>query len=227
MIRSPSDKLGELTAEFLNGLSANRIGIETDSLVLSTFRELEAACEAKELVATSGAVERLRAIKDADEIERTRRGDRYRPALHEVDDPDAEWRLDGEGKSHTSWNRECGSWVPRDAVLIRSSRRERAGALPHYHPHAVRLEATPTLLIDWGANYQGYASDLTRTFHQNSASDDFRRAYDLVLESQLAAIDAIGPGVVAGEVDKAARNVLKQGGMADAFKHSPRSRNGP
>jgi Xaa-Pro aminopeptidase len=94
-----------------------------------------------------------------------------------------------------------------------------AGALPHYHPHDVVIGDATTLLIDWGANFRGYASDLTRTLHRSTASDRFRRAYDAVLSAQLAAIEAIGPGVPAKEVDSIARGVLGRAGLADAFKH--------
>ena len=74
-------------------------------------------------------------------------------------------------------------------------------------------------MIDWGAFYEGYASDITRTLHRDHASDRFRRAYEAVLDAQLAAIDAIRPGVEAKDVDDIARQKLAKAGLGDAFKH--------
>ena len=91
--------------------------------------------------------------------------------------------------------------------------------LPHYQPAETKLGEATTLLIDWGAKLDGYASDLTRTLHRETASAAFRRAYAAVLEAQLAAIDAIRPGVSAKQVDQAARDVLRREGMDQAFKH--------
>lgn len=91
--------------------------------------------------------------------------------------------------------------------------------LPHYHPGDAIIGDAATLLIDWGARYHGYASDLTRTLHRDNVSDDFRRAYEAVLSAQLAAIDAIRPGTAAKEVDGVARGVLETAGMGEAFKH--------
>ncbi len=94
-----------------------------------------------------------------------------------------------------------------------------SGALPHYHPRNVVIGDASTLLIDWGACYCGYASDLTRTLHRDHVSDRFRRAYEAVLDAQQAAIGAIGPGVAAKEVDSVARDVLRRAGLGEAFKH--------
>jgi Xaa-Pro aminopeptidase len=94
-----------------------------------------------------------------------------------------------------------------------------AGALPHYQPDITKIGDSTTLLIDWGARLNGYASDLTRTLHRDSVSDSFRRCYDAVVEAQLAAIERIGPGVAVQDVDEAARAVLKRAGIDGAFKH--------
>ncbi len=95
-----------------------------------------------------------------------------------------------------------------------------AGALPHYEPSDTRLGEGSTLLVDWGAKYQGYASDLTRTFYRDEPTPAFRRAYEVVLAAQQAAIEALGPGVRCRDVDSAARQVITEAGMGEAFKHS-------
>jgi len=91
--------------------------------------------------------------------------------------------------------------------------------LPHYQPKNLHFANHKSLLIDWGAKFEGYASDLTRTLHQQDVGDKFKRAYEGVLEAQLAAIELIKPGVPACEIDAAARAALARHGILDAFSH--------
>ncbi len=81
----------------------------------------------------------------------------------------------------------------------------------HAIPGNSRLRKGQSFLIDWGANVNGYRSDLTRSFVGGKIPKAFEYAYNLVLESQLAAIAAIRPGVCLSEVDKAARGVFPAG----------------
>ena len=76
------------------------------------------------------------------------------------------------------------------------------------------------LLIDMGAFRNGYASDMTRMAFVGRADAKYRKAYKAVLEAQLAAIDAIKPGVTTRAVDRAARSTLKKYGLNREFLHS-------
>lgn len=93
-------------------------------------------------------------------------------------------------------------------------------ALPHAHPTARPLGSNELLLIDMGATLGGYASDMTRMIFCGSAPRKVRDLYRAVLEAQLAAIDAVRPGITAGKVDAAARGVLRKHGLDRAFLHS-------
>lgn len=76
------------------------------------------------------------------------------------------------------------------------------------------------LLIDSGAQFRGYACDVTRTFPVNGKfTAEQRRLYEIVLESQKAAIRAARPGRFMWEVDKAARDIIEKAGFGDAFPH--------
>jgi Xaa-Pro aminopeptidase len=92
-------------------------------------------------------------------------------------------------------------------------------ALPHARPTSARL-VQGLLLVDMGAMLDGYASDMTRMLFLGRPGARVRRAYKAVLEAQLAAIDAVRPGVPAKTVDRAARRVLARHGLANAFVHS-------
>ncbi len=92
-------------------------------------------------------------------------------------------------------------------------------ALPHAVPGRKKVRAGGILLIDWGAKVDGYCSDMTRTVAIGKWPRKMRKIYEIVLEAQLAAIDAIGPGVALKDVDAAARKVIKKAGYAKQFGH--------
>ena len=93
-------------------------------------------------------------------------------------------------------------------------------ALPHAQPTARKLANDELLLIDMGACQDGYMSDMTRVLFLGTPSRRVRGMYDAVLKAQLAAIDAVRPGVTAAHVDRAARRVLEIEGLGKEFVHS-------
>ncbi len=93
-------------------------------------------------------------------------------------------------------------------------------ALPHARATAHRLEENELVLIDMGAMLDGYASDMTRVVSTGPPSKRLRDMYRAVLEAQLAALDAVRPGVTANRVDQAAREVLKRHKLDQAFVHA-------
>ncbi len=93
-------------------------------------------------------------------------------------------------------------------------------ALPHARPTAARLQPNDLLLIDMGATLDGYASDMTRVVSLGKPPAKIRNMYRAVLESQLAAIAIVKPGIAAGRVDLAARKVLRGHNLDKQFVHS-------
>jgi Xaa-Pro aminopeptidase len=93
------------------------------------------------------------------------------------------------------------------------------GSLPHYRPADAKLAANMPILLDWGARYRGYCSDLTRCLFLGTVAPKMREIYKIVLEAQLAAIAAIKPGAHGKKVDKAARDVITKAGYGDNFGH--------
>ncbi len=218
VIRPPGQLLSDLTASVLNDLGGKRVGIESDQMSLASYRSLAEQCAAVELVETSGVVERQRMIKDEEEILITKQAIRIAERAFESLVPmlNESWSERAIAHELEAKMRFLGAEGCSFAPIVAAGA---AGALPHYHPTGAIIGDATSLLIDWGAFYRGYASDLTRTLHRETVSDDFRRSYLAVLNAQLAAIDAIGPGVAAKEVDAVARGVLESEGMGDAFKH--------
>jgi len=93
-------------------------------------------------------------------------------------------------------------------------------ALPHGRATSAPLPRRGFLTLDFGVILRGYCSDMTRTVYLGKPKADERNAYEAVLEAQEAGVAAVEPGASCGEVDEAARSVLRKAGLAEAFSHS-------
>jgi Xaa-Pro dipeptidase len=92
-------------------------------------------------------------------------------------------------------------------------------ALPHATPTSRKLQQGDMLIIDWGARYQGYISDLTRTFSVGPPSERMRKIHELVEHANQSARQAAHQGVAVEQVDRAARSVIETGGFGEYFTH--------
>lgn len=93
-------------------------------------------------------------------------------------------------------------------------------ALPHGRATSARLPRRGFLTLDFGVILKGYCSDMTRTVYLGRPADKERDAYNAVLEAQEAALAAVRAGARCGDVDEAARAILRREGLAEAFTHS-------
>ena len=93
-------------------------------------------------------------------------------------------------------------------------------AMPHGTATEARLPRRGFVTLDFGVILNGYCSDMTRTVHLGRATAREREAYDAVLAAQENAVEAVAAGVKAGDVDEAARSVLREAKLADYFTHS-------
>ena len=91
--------------------------------------------------------------------------------------------------------------------------------LPHGKSGQRKLGENEFLLIDFGGKQQGYPADITRTFCLGEPSDKMREIHDTVLAANQAARDLAKPGITCHELDKAARDVIKEAGYGEYFRH--------
>jgi Xaa-Pro aminopeptidase len=164
-------------------------------------------------------IERARMVKDEEELKRIRAAvllgaklfDRavevMRPGVKEVEVA-AEMELAG---------RRSGAEEMSFPTIIASGPRS---ALPHGRASNRAIAAGGFVVCDFGVILSGYCSDQTRTVWVGQASEDARQSYQAVREAQQAAIDAVRPGIAVGEVDAAARKVLRKAGLGRYFTHS-------
>jgi Xaa-Pro aminopeptidase len=213
---------GKLTKAVLSEIRRRRvgkIGFESDRLTVAEFEALKERVPPRvSFVATPGIVENLRMVKDAGEIDLIRQSvainsNALEAALARVKVGMTEADLAAEIDYRS---RRLGAQRPSFDTIVAAGARS---ALPHAHPGDARV-GRGMLLIDMGAFYGDYASDMTRMVYFGKADSRYKRAYRAVLDAQLAAIDAVRPGVTAAAVDRAARRTLKLHGLEREFVHS-------
>jgi Xaa-Pro aminopeptidase len=210
----------QAAADLLKRKQFRKIGIEPAWINLDQYTQLQKALpKSATLKPLPGTIEEMRAVKSATEIGLIRRSvllnsealartlRRLKPGLKELE---IAAELDFQ-------MRTLGAEKPAFDTIVASGPNS---ALPHAHPSIRRLGANELLLIDMGATLEGYASDMTRMVHMGPPPPRIRDLYKAVLEAQLAAIDAVRPGIAVTKVDAAARDVLKRHKLDKAFIHS-------
>ncbi len=181
-----------------------------------TLRSGLPGCRLKPL---AGAVEKLRAVKNPEEIAIIRRS----VALNsEVFERSLKFIRPGRTESAVAAAidhemRVRGGEGPAFETIVAAGDRS---ALPHARPSHNPLRKRQFIIIDQGVILDGYSSDMTRTVALGGLNRRARRVYDAVLEAQLAAIAAVRAGAKARDVDRQARMSLQKHGLEEAFVHS-------
>ncbi len=93
------------------------------------------------------------------------------------------------------------------------------GAFPHHHSGNTRLQNGDAVVIDIGATYRGYKSDITRMVHLGKPTWELTKAYNAVLNANQRAMAAVRPGVTTEELDRVGRSTLESAGLGQYFTH--------
>ena len=171
-----------------------------------------------ELVPAGGAIEALRAVKDADELEAIRAAARLADdALTEVLGRGLVGRTESDVALDLEFTmRRMGAQAASFPPIVAAGEH---GALPHASPRDVAIPAGTLVVVDWGAQLDGYASDCTRTYATGDIDPRDGQVYELVLQAQEAALAAMRPGPTGREVDAVARSIIDAAGHAEHFGH--------
>ena len=209
--------LGELGIHRL-GFESQHVTVASHSGILKSISESSPSLDVS-LVATSGLVEELRSVKDPEEMAiLTRAIDIADQAFAQV----APTIRPGHTEVEVAWMleramRELGAESVSFETIVAAGPN---AALPHHRPADVPILEGQPLIIDMGAKYEGYCSDLSRTICLGQYDDTFRKIYDTVLGAQLTAIATVEKGMTAGDADGLARAVIEEAGYGDNFGHS-------
>ncbi len=203
----------------LQAMGVKKLGFEKQYTSYGTFESWTNAFAGVELVPVGGMVEKLRMYKDKGELETVREATRIadaafehilafiKPGVREVDVAlELEVFMRKQGATSSSFDTIVASGV--------------RGALPHGHASDKVIAAGELVTMDYGALYQGYCSDITRTVAVGEPSDQLKEIYDIVLRAQLAGVTGIRPGMTGKEADALTRDIIVQAGYGDAYGHS-------
>jgi Xaa-Pro aminopeptidase len=213
--KSVWDRLGRLLTEVAPGT----LGIEAQAL---TVRDAErvAGLTRGRLVPTSDLVERLRAIKSPEEVASIRAAaDLAQAALAEVLPVvrPGLTELEIAATLEAALRRRGSEWHPFPTIVASGPR----AALPHARTSPRPVQAGEWLLLDFGAQVDGYCADLTRTVVVGARADERQRTiYELVRTAQRRALEHLRAGMTGREGDALARDVIAARGFGDAFGHS-------
>ncbi|MBV9406060.1 MAG: aminopeptidase P family protein [Acidobacteriaceae bacterium] len=206
-------------AKWVRRLRLKSLAFEQNRIGYDDYVQLKEVATGVRLKPVAGAIENLRMIKSPAEIATIQASVQlnsaaleqalrhFKPTITEVDlAAEIDYRM-----------RRLGADSSAFETIVASGERS---ALPHARPTDHPIRPDELLLIDMGANVAGYASDMTRTFAVGKLDAKKRRMHRAVLESQLAAVHAVRPGVTCSSVDGTARRVLRGFGMDKLFIHS-------
>ena len=218
VIRGPGRKMLEDIQAEIARAKIKRLGFEASSMSVSLHATICSAVKISESVGCEGWVEQLRVIKDRDEIARTRVACTLARRAFEVVRAgltDDMTELEVAAELEYQARRFGGKGLSFPAIVAAGPR----AALPHATPTSQRIGSSDFTLIDWGVNESQYVSDLTRILVTGKISPKLRKIHGVVLKAQVAAIEAIRPGVSCEAIDQVARKIITKAGFGKQFGH--------
>lgn len=201
------------------GLKGLNIGFEPRQFRLLEYGYLEASSATTSFDSADEAIAQCRAIKDREEVNRMQKAvaiaeDSLKAILPRIRAGQTEREVAAELVIELYRH---GSEQPLPFTPIVSTGPN--GANPHAKPSDRRLRHGDLLIIDWGATWLGYTSDLTRTFAIGEVDEEARRIHELVLKANEAGRSAARPGTACRAVDNAARALIETAGYGSFFRH--------
>jgi Xaa-Pro aminopeptidase len=215
--------MDEWFPQLIKKLGIKRLGYEAAAVTQAEYRRyrsaLKKAGSATWLIATDGIIEGLRTIKDKEET-------RCIEKAVEISDK-AFMQVEKEIKpgmteKQVAWElekslRENGSEsIPFDIIVASGPN----SSLPHHQPSVRLIGENEPVLIDMGARYGGYASDLSRTIFTGKPNAKYISVYMTVLDAQEGATGIIRERMTGHDADNAARKIIEKAGYGEAFGHS-------
>nr|WP_106779835.1 Xaa-Pro peptidase family protein [Lysinibacillus timonensis] len=194
------------------------LGFEKDTVTYGTFQLYQEKIKV-DLIPVSGLIEKIRLIKTNEEINIIKVAceiadnafthilNVIKPGITELEvSNELEFFMRKQGATSTSFD-----------TIVASGMRS---ALPHGVASDKVIEKGDFVTLDFGAYYNGYVSDITRTIAVGNPSQQLIDMYEAVLEAQLTALQRVGPNMTGKEADAIARNLLNTKGFGEAFGHS-------
>ncbi|MCM3738759.1 Xaa-Pro peptidase family protein [Oceanobacillus luteolus] len=202
----------------LNALQVKRVGFEKDHTTYGQYETYKKTFDV-ELLPVSGLVESLRTIKSPEELAVMKQAAKIaddafthiqsyiKPGVKEIEIAnELEFFMRRNGATSSSFD-----------TIVASGYRS---AMPHGVASEKEIQSGELVTLDYGALYNGYCSDITRTVAVGEVSDDLRKIYDIVLEANIRGVNEIKAGMTGKEADAITRDYIKEMGYGVNFGHS-------
>ncbi|MBI5679963.1 MAG: aminopeptidase P family protein [Methanobacterium sp.] len=193
----------------IKNLLKGTIGIE-GSMTLETFERLKKGSSFKTKI--TNIPERLRRVKSNDELKNIKKAiDIAENSMNKIELKESMSENELAAQIEYKMRINGSNKAAFDTIVASDTR----SSLPH--AEASNNPLKNPVVIDWGAVYNNYCSDTTRTIIETEKHEEI---FEIVLEAQKKAIDVIKPGIKVSYVDKVARDVIEEYGYGDSFIHS-------
>ncbi|HEV8565231.1 MAG TPA: Xaa-Pro peptidase family protein [Actinomycetota bacterium] len=202
----------------LGDLGVARLGFEAPTVTYRSWARLDERLDGIELVPTDDEVERLRWVKDAEEL---RLLEHAQEATDQAFDEILEKLALGMTERQVAFELELamrragGDGLSFETIVAFGDN----AAEPHHEPNHRTLGEGDIIKLDFGALWGGYHADMTRTIAFGRPPDELRAIHGIVRAAQQAGIDAARAGVTGADVDAASRGVIEEAGYGDRFTH--------
>lgn len=204
--------------------SSSKVGLESEKISWGGAQRMIELFEGANVITTSGVVEALREIKDAGEVARIKRAAAIADAALLEVLPMLATKSEATGSTEASFAlaldtamRRLGAEGTAFETIVASGPNS---ARPHHQPSSREILRGDPVVVDFGAVYDGYRSDMTRTFCvSRDPEGELARVFEVVGKAQAAGVDAVMAGVAAKSVDDACRAIISDAGWAQAFEH--------
>ncbi|XZE43515.1 M24 family metallopeptidase [Pirellulaceae bacterium SH467] len=218
-IRKPTELLVDAIPRWLGKKKVHALHVETGMTSYAQWERLSQQMGSQSLTPCNGIIERLRECKDEVELAAIERAihiaERAFLAMRSMLGDD--WTEKKVADTLEANIRQLGGTTSAFKSIVGVGPR---AALPHGRPSSKTISEDPFVLVDWGAKEDLYLSDITRVILTGKPSSKLQKVYQTVLNAQVAAINAIRPGVWMSEIDAIARGVIEQAGFGKRFTHS-------
>lgn len=219
----PGKRLMPIIIELIKKHGADNLAIESREMTVSSLNSLKKNIKGEvEIIDTdvlSNAIDSMRMVKDEQELECIRKAQEIAEIAFDnilnfikpgVTERQIALELDRVMLENGA---ECVSF---DTIALTGKNT----SMPHGVPSETKVQEGDFVLMDFGAVYNGYRSDMTRTVCVGEPDEEMKKVYDIVLNAQTAAIEGAKAGISGSELDMIARKIIEQAGYGEHFGHS-------